>query len=337
MKLTLEQLKAITTGAVSIVLTPEGFRFYRFTEAQRELYATRREALQLKSQASSGMKFSFETDSESFYISGLFAHASARSYFSLDVAVNGKVIDSLDNFSHVEIPAIYTDIQFPMGHYEKKFDLGPGRKTVTVYLPWNKILTLEEVSLDDGSFVTPIRFTKKLLAFGDSITQGFDAMRPSNRQIGKLAEMLGAEELSKAVGAEMYDPELAALPDDLQPDYIVVAYGTNDFSSLEPEVFTANCNGFYRYIASHYPNAKIFAITPIWRADLANTRRFTSFFDIEKGIREATADMKNVTVIDGMELVPHETKYFADGRLHPNDEGFKHYFENLWRLVEAAL
>ena len=129
MKLTLEQLKAITTGAVSIVETPEGFRFYRFTEAQRALYATRREALQLKSQASSGMKFSFETDSESFFVSGRFEHASARSYFSLDVAVNGKVIDSLDNFSDVEIPAIYTDIQFPMGHYQKKFDLGPGRKS----------------------------------------------------------------------------------------------------------------------------------------------------------------------------------------------------------------
>ena len=337
MKLTLEQLKAITTGAVSVEETPEGFRFYRFTEAQRALYATRREALQLKSQASSGMKFSFETDSESVYVSGRFEHASARSYFSLDVAVNGKVIDSLDNFSGMEIPAIYTDIQFPMGHYEKKFDLGPGRKTVTVYLPWNKILTLDEVSLDDGASLTPIRFSKKLLAFGDSITQGFDAMRPSDRQAGKLAELLGAEEISKAVGAEMYDPELAALPDDFQPEYILVAYGTNDFSSLAPEVFTANCNGFYEAIGKHYPNAKIFAVTPIWRADMENTRKFTSFFDIEKGIRTATANMKNVTVIDGIDLVPHDPKYYADGRLHPNDAGFEHYFRNLWEQVEAAL
>lgn len=337
MKLTLEQLKAITTGAVSLEETPEGIRLYRFTKEQLAIYPKRREALVLKSLASSGMKFSFETDSESLYIRGLFDHASARSYFSLDVAVNGTVIDSLDNFSGTEIPPIYVDIQFPMGRYEKKFDLGPGNKTVTVYLPWNKILTLEEVSLDDGASLTPIRFSKKLLAFGDSITQGFDAMRPSNRQIGRLAEMLGAEEISKAVGAEMYDPELAALPDDLQPDYIVVAYGTNDFSSLEPEVFTANCNGFYRHIGNHYPNAKIFAITPIWRADQDAPRRFTSFFDIEKGIRAATADMKNVTVIDGQELVPHDPCYYADGRLHPNDEGFRHYFDNLWKAVKAAL
>ena len=337
MQLNVDQIRSITTGAVKVEQTPEGIRFYRFTEDQLAIYQRRREALVLKSLATSGMKFSFETDSESFYIRGVFERASSRSYFSLDVAVNGKVIDSMDNFSDTEIPPVYVNIEFPMGRYEKKFDLGPGKKAVTVYLPWNKILTLEEFSLDDGASLTPIRFQKKLLAFGDSITQGFDAMRPSNRQIGKLAEMLGAEEISKAVGAEFYDPELAALPDDFQPDYIVVAYGTNDFSGKTPEVFTASCNGFYEAIGKNYPNAKIFAITPIWRADMDNPRAFTSFFDIEKGIRAATAHMENVTVINGMELVPHDPKYYADARLHPNDAGFAHYFQNLWRLVEKNL
>ena len=159
-------------------------------------------------------------------------------------------------------------------------------------------------------------------------------MRPSNRQVGRLAEMLGAEEISKAVGAERYDPELAALRDDFDPDYIVVAYGTNDFSGLTPEVFTANCNGFYEALGRNYPKAKIFAITPIWRADMDNPRAFTSFFDIEKGIRAATANMENVVVIDGMELVPHDSVYYADGRLHPNDAGFEHYFQNLWHMVQ---
>lgn len=337
MQLDFEQIKSITSGAVSLEQTEAGIRFYRFTKEQLAIYPKRREALVLKSLAASGIKFCFETDSETLYIRGLFEHASARSYFSLDVAVNGKVIDSMDNFSGVEIPPIYVDIQFPMGRYEKTFRLGQGRKTVTVYLPWNKIVTLEQLCLDDGSTVVPVKFSKKLLAYGDSITQGFDAMRPSNRQIGRLAQMLDAEEISKAVGAEMYDPELAALRDDFEPDHIVVAYGTNDFSSKTPETFIADCNGFYKEISGHYPNAKIFAITPIWRADMANPRAFTSFFDIEKGIRAATAHMKNVTVIDGQELVPHDPKYYADGRLHPNDAGFEHYFNNLWKAIKAAL
>ena len=78
MKLTLDQIRAITSGAVSVEQTPEGFRFYRFTEAQRALYATRREALNLKSQASSGMKFCFETDSRYFFVSGHFALGRRR-------------------------------------------------------------------------------------------------------------------------------------------------------------------------------------------------------------------------------------------------------------------
>lgn len=337
MELTLEQIRSITSGAVSVEQTEGGIRFYRFTKEQLAIYPKRREALVLKSLSASGIKFCFETDSENLFVKGLFEHGSARSYLSLDVAVNGEIIGSMDNFSDVEIPPIYVDIQFPIGRYEKSFQLGKGIKTVTVYLPWNKIVTLESFCLDDGSVIKPVKATKKLLAFGDSITQGFDAMRNYNRQIGRLAQMLDAEEISKAVGAEMYDPELAALRDDFDPDYIVVAYGTNDFSSKTPETFTANCNGFYEAIGKHYPNAKIFAITPIWRADMENPRAFTSFFDIEKGIRAATANMKNVTVIDGMELVPHDPQYYADGRLHPNDAGFEHYFQNLWRMVQIHI
>ncbi len=334
MKLTLEEIKSITCGAVSVEETEAGIRFYRFTKEQLALYPKRREALVLKSLAASGVKLCFETDSESLFVRGLFERASARSYFSLDVVVNGELLDSMDNFSHIQIPAIYTDIEFEMGRFEKQFSLGKGMKTVTVYLPWNKIVTMEAFCLDDGAVIKPVKFSKKLLAFGDSITQGFDAMRNTSRQIGRLAEKLDAEEFSRAVGAECYDPELAALRDDFDPDYIVVGYGTNDFSKMPKAVFTANCNGFYAELAKNYPNAKIFAITPIWRLKMDPTFDYDSFFDIEKGIRNATKNMKNVTVIDGMTLVPHDTKYYADGRLHPNDEGFEHYFQNLWEAVK---
>ena len=333
MQLTLEQIRSITCGAVAVKQEEGGIHFYRFTEPQIELYRARREALLLKALATSGIKLSFETDSESLFIKGNFVRASSRSYFSVDVKVNGQVIGSMDNFSDTEIPPIYTDMEFPMGRYEKKFDLGEGVKTVTVYLPWNKIVTLEALCLDDGSYIQPIRPSKKLLAFGDSITQGFDAMRNYNRQIARLAEALDAEEFSRAVGAERFIPELAALRDDFDPDYIVVAYGTNDFTGMTPSQFTDNCNAFFRNLAGHYPNAKIYAITPIWRADTANTRKFTSFFDIEKGIYAATADLGNVTVIDGQTLVPHDTKFYADGRLHPNDAGFEHYYQNLRKAI----
>ena len=334
MQLNFEQIKAITCGAVSLEETAAGGKFYRVTKDQLAIYPKRREALVLKSLAASGVKLCFETDSENLYVRGLFEHASARSYFSLDVAVNGKVVGSMDNFSHMEIPAIYTDIAFEMGRYEKSFSLGKGMKSVTVYLPWNKIVTLEAFCLDDGCEIKPIKFPKKLLAFGDSITQGFDAMRNTSRQIGRLAEKLNAEEFSKAVGAETFDPVLAALRDDFDPDYIVVAYGTNDFTGKTPERFVSDCNRFFAELNKNYPNAKIFAITPIWRGDMDKPRAYSSFFDIEKGIRAATEKLPNVILVDGQTLVPHDPGFYADGRLHPNDEGFEHYFQNLWAAVK---
>ncbi len=335
--MTLEEIKSITCGAVSVEETEAGIRFYRFTKDQLAVYHERSEALEKKSLAASGVKLCFETDSESLFVRGLFEHASARTYFSLDVVVNGELVDSLDNFSHMEIPPIYSDIKFEMGLFEKRFALGKGMKKVTVYLPWNKIVTLKEFRLDDGAVIKPVKFSKKLLAFGDSITQGFDALRNTSRQIRRLSEKLDAEEINKAVGADWHNPSLAALRDDFDPDYIVVGYGTNDFGITTPEKFADNCNGFYEALKRNYPNARVFVITPIWRADMEKTRAFTSFFDIEKGIRNVTKDMQNVTVIDGMTLVPHDTKYYADGRLHPTDEGFEHYFQNLWTAVQEAL
>jgi len=35
--------------------------------------------------------------------------------------------------------------------------------------------------------------------------------------------------------------------------------------------------------------------------------------------------------------LPKEEKYFADLRLHPNDEGFKYYFENLYSEIEESI
>ncbi len=51
---------------------------------------------------------------------------------------------------------------------------------------------------------------------------------------------------------------------------------------------------------------------------------FGAFFDVEKMIRAAVADLKNITVIPGFDFVPHDTDYYADIRLHPNDEGAAH-------------
>lgn len=44
------------------------------------------------------------------------------------------------------------------------------------------------------------------------------------------------------------------------------------------------CHGFYDALAKNYPNAKIFALTPIWRKDLSKETDFGDFCKVKKDI-----------------------------------------------------
>ena len=45
----------------------------------------------------------------------------------------------------------------------------------------------------------------------------------------------------------------------------------------------------------------------------------------------------NLKHIDGLLLVPPVDEFFADGHLHPNDEGFSIYAENLIRELKKHI
>ena len=261
--------------------------------------------------------------------------ASTRKYFSVDVLVDGKPIGYIDNFSDIALPQDYTQMDFLLGDFSKKFQLGKGEKTVCVHLPWSVKTLIEEISIDDNAFCEAIKPKKKLIAFGDSITHGHDALRSSNRYVAKLADMLNAEEFSKAIGGEKFFPELTKLKDPFMPDYILVAYGTNDWSGVDQETFKSTCKDFYTNVSQIYPQAKIFAITPIWRKDMNAYRKFGDFGDVEKNIKNAVKDIGNITVISGIDFVPKDERFYADLRLHPNDDGFEHYAKNLYKAIKA--
>lgn len=341
MKLELEQIKSITTGAVCVEKENGKIRFHRFTEQQEIVYgkggAEQGKTLNVRCVASAGIRFWFKTNSQTLKLKFEIQKGSSRRYYSFDVFVNGKAVGYLDNFSGVQLPRNYTGVELPLGNAEKEFALGEGDKEVCVYFPWSVCPLLEEISLDEGAYVIPVKPSKKLLAFGDSITQGYDALRSSMRYTSLLADKLQAEEFNKGIGGEVFIPALAQTKDDISPDYITVAYGTNDWSKETEEDFKVRCREFFVAISNHYPQAKIFAITPIWRKDYQAEKEFGPFERVEKGIQAAVAALANVTVISGFDFVPKNEKYFSDLRLHPNDKGFEYYSDNLYSEICKAL
>ena len=143
---------------------------------------------------------------------------------------------------------------------------------------------------------------------------------------------------NKAIAGTTTFPEMAQLESPYDPDYVLVAYGSNDWDRHEEAFFAEQYRAMMTLLAEKYPQAPVFVISPIWRGDQeTRQRKMGPLSTIEKNIVAIAKDFPNVTVIPGIDLVPHDLSRFADAGLHPNDEGYGLYFQNLWPKLQAAL
>ena len=341
MKLTFDQIKSITCGAVRILQEEKGLRFWRFTEEQEVMYYDTRVLTGMnyadRSKASAGVKFAFRTDSTKLSMWVEAEKGTTRTYYDFEVLVNGVPIGTLNNHGDMPYPYGEPKTAYPLTEITKEFALGSGEKLVEVYFPWSVCPFVKAVELDDGATLVPVKRPKTLLVYGDSITQGYDTIAVSRHYIPQLAKMLDADVVSKAIGGEIFHPPLAKLKDDFQPDYIVVSYGSNDFRKTDGATFLDDCKAFYTALRENYPNAKIFALTPVWRGDLDKESSFGTFLSAEERICQAVADIPDVNVIYGYNLVPHDSDMFADIYLHPNDEGFTYFTKNVCAQISKYI
>ena len=330
MKLSFAQIKTMTWGTSRITEEDGLLCFYRCTKEQEEFFKRRKDEFYRHSLGTAGVRLVFKTNSHNLTMKVKVANISDRKRFSFDVFANNESVGYLDNFSDVELPIGEKRIELPVGNFGKTFVLGEGSKTVCIHFPYSVKGMLEAIELDDGATFEALAPEKKMLAYGDSITQGYYALRSSNRYIAKLADFLGAEEINKAIGSDRFCAELASLADDIIPDYIVVAHGTNDWrTSRTREMFREESGAFLHIMRKQYPTAKMIVISPIWRKDYMDERPFGDFTKLDEDLRTVVRDMDNTIVIRGFDLVPHEEQYFGDLQLHPNDVGFERYFSNL--------
>jgi len=168
------------------------------------------------------------------------------------------------------------------GHFEAS--LSKGEKRITLYLPNLWIATLSNITLDEGAFVKKHEKKKKLLMMGDSITHGFDAYFPSLSYANLIAKKFDFDMTNQAIGGEMFKE--ASLPESssLTPDYITVAYGTNDWSWSEKtlEECVENARKYFKKLTSLYKSSKIIYISPLYRGD---NKRITSVGDLDTAIQ----------------------------------------------------
>ena len=330
MKLNYETVKKITCGAVRIT-EDDGFRFYRFTEEQEENYRKYRSWFVEKTFSTPGVCLNFNTNSRNLYINVDIRPSTTRSCFAFDIFCDGKMIDCICNFNENDIPS---EQEGALGEHSKNISLGEGDKTVKIVFPWSVASVIKEISLDDDAYVMSAKKDKKIIMYGDSITHGYDALHPSNTYAYRFSEMINAEMYNKAIGGEVFAPEVSEHADKFTPDYITVAYGTNDWNAnTEYNAFKGHSRKFFDNLTRNYPNTPIFAITPIWRKEANEQRKMGSFDNVKKQIFDIAADYDNIIPVCGYDFVPKSEEYFSDKHLHPNDYGFSYYAKSLYDAV----
>jgi len=313
-------IKALTLGAVAIEETERGAVFHRFTPEQFAVYQNDAE-LRLRSRSCSGVRLEFITDARSFSFAGSAEPASSQEFCYFDVYIDGVLCRHLGCPSCISTPEFDFTVELP-----------EGTNKVAVYLPGVAQVALRRFEFAGAKQVLPVKKSRRIVCYGDSITQGNNARYPSLAYANAVADAHDAELFNKAVGGDCFNPALARLPDIEDPDLVTVAYGTNDWMRRTRETLAHDAAEFFDILETNYPGTPIYAMLPLWRSDCGKTTAAGSFAEVAKIIRDAASLHAAVRVVDGFKLLPHLDACLSDG-LHPNDFGFTFVTRGLLRQI----
>ena len=315
MKLSFSEIKKIIFGAPYAEETDEGMRFYKYRPELADVWAAHSSVLGDRALATTGVRLDFHTNSKrmsieieapkkfEIYINGILRY-SMRECASLSVRLDGVFGEVLEE-AHV-----------------------------TVYFPSHGIGVLKSLELDDGAYVTPHEFDRKILFMGDSITQGWEAKYDSLSYANRVSRYFNADSVIQGVGgACFYEDCLESIPYD--PEWVIVAYGTNDFSKYKTaEELKARLYPYMAKLHKLYGDKKVFVISPIWRENQTPKAELT--FEETRAEIIAEAKKYGFIHIDGGTLMPPMPLLYTDG-LHPNDNGFSIFAENLIAALKKEM
>lgn len=314
MKLTKTQIGDIVHNVLSHSFDDAGrLHLHRFTESQMKTYGAEDEGWALRANASASAVFDMVTDSEFITVKLDLYPGSSHHWGSFDLYVDGVFTDS----RHLG----------DLGIKLVAFPLPVGEHRITLYFPWSLQTVVNEVLVSDGATIQPVERKCKILAFGDSITQGYITKFTSLSYVNHVARQLDAEIVNQGIGGYYFnettiDRSITAYA----PDVITVAYGTNDYSRYDDrEAFIRGSGAYIRKLASLFPDAKIVGILPFYRNDqnhqVRKLYRDYSLDEARQILRGFYGECENGYVV-AETGIGHIPEMFAADYLHPNELGF---------------
>ena len=304
----------------------DDLHFYRFTQTQRQTYKQESPEWEMKCDASASVTLDFVPDSDYIALKFDLRPGSSQRWCSIDLYVDGVFWDH----------RYAGDLSVTLA----AFPLPAGDHRVTVYFPWSAQTVVKEVRLSDGARVTPIGARQKMLFLGDSITQGYLSRFASMSYVNQVARILDMEAVNQGIGGYYFND--ATIDETLlayQPDIILVAYGTNDYSRYESlEDYAAHSGSYLQKLAALFPHTPILGILPLYRNDQNHQARklYRSYsLDDARAVLRAQYEACGYALVQTG--IPHVPQAYGPDFLHPNEFGFSVMAQGVSRKVQEIL
>ena len=307
MKISNEELKKIYFGAYFFDETQDGFlQAFQYSKAQMEYFKGAMDFWYERCDATTAKTIEIRTD-------------------ATEISFDYKIIwkGSEDSFE-LAIDGLITEIKYVKDLKDEGrliWTLPEGEKNVIIYLAADATVLIKDFDIN-GSY-TPATKNAKVLWLGDSITQGYGPLRSSATYVSVANRLLNYDIVNQGIGGYVYDKKSLMKMEGYDPEKIIVALGTNQYGT---ETMTDVEEYYETLIGIYGTEIPILCISPIWRGD--HPEEIEVFFSFCEKVKAIAGRYKNVTVVDGLKLVPHLSEYYLDN-LHPNCLGTETYARNL--------
>ena len=307
MKISAKTLVKFAKGAMSYSFERGCFRAYRFSDEQIKYmksdafdqgwtsWAMHTGAIRLEFKTTA-TKISFD------YVSASWIKESN----TVDFIVNGT------------LEAVYRVDDTPKGHIEHS--MPEGVKRICICLPCIASFGIKNFEIN-GTYKSVKNNSEKILILGDSITHGGGPLMSSATYVNMLALRTGYDIVAQGIAGYRYEPrEPMMIADGFTPDKIVVFLGTNYYEASHLEQgydYERAVREFYERLTKIYPDKPILCVTPLWRNNNVDWTRFNWCINT---IKTRCEKYERITVLDGLDIVPHADEFFAD-KIHPTAYG----------------
>lgn len=313
MRLTEQDIRNFTVGAVNITYENDEYHFFKCTEKQITYFDKIDNGYSRRVRTTTGIRIDFHTSSD--YIA--FEAINGGKY---ELYIDGLLVKQ---FKITEKSRLEFNIKDSFDNIKKEHRL-------TIILPSHSIGAISYIEVSDDATIQKHEYDKKVLFIGDSITQGWDTYLDSFSFAYKLSFFLNANSIIQGIGGACFSEESFDIF-DFEPDMVFVALGTNDFNLFDTlEELESNADANLYSISQAHKGSKLYYISPIWRQ--SQNERMGNFSSARETLIK-TAEKNGFLHIDGFSLVPNLPEFYIEDLLHPNILGYTQYAENLIRIL----